>query len=246
MRKTLIMFSLFFILVLCSFHSPAFAQDPGTPDKVRFLPWGTYVLCPPCTGRAVVPMIVVNDESLSMIQIPLYWTGPVRLDTVIFKGERSDFMTFKYCYIENSTKTALLEGGVSAGEPRIPPGDGILFYLYFTVQDTGTVAIDTISVVPDMFYFWTNSYQAFGPLFYSSEFHILPQSTPPGDVNFDGRSTVADVVWLINYLFKGGPPPSYMPAGDVNTDGKISISDVIYYINYFYKGGTVLGMGCAY
>lgn len=246
MRITPIMFFLFLTLVLCSFHSPTFAQDPGTPDKIRFLPWGTYVLCPPCTGKAVAPMIVVNDESLSMMQIPLYWTGPLSMDTVIFKGKRSDFMTTKYFNIDNWTKTVALQAGVSTGEPSIPPGDGILIYLYFTVQDTGTVTLDTVSVIPDMFYFWYNSYQWFSPLFYSSEFHILPQSTPPGDVNFDGRSTVADVVWLINYLFRGGPPPSYLPSGDVNTDGIISISDVIYYINYFYKGGPALGMGCTY
>lgn len=28
-----------------------------------------------------------------------------------------------------------------------------------------------------------------------------------GDVNCDGKVTVSDVVYLINYLFKGGPPP---------------------------------------
>jgi len=240
------MFFLLLVIVLCSFHLSVFAQDPGMPDKIRFLPWGTYVLCPPCTGKAVVPMIVANDESLSMMEIPLYWTGPLSMDTVIFKGKRSDFMTTKYFNIDNRTKTVALQAGVSAGEPAIPPGDGILIYLYFSVQDTGAAAVDTISVIPDICFFLDNSDQMFVPLFYSSEFHILPQNTPPGDVNFDGRTTVADVVWLINYLFRRGPPPTYLPSGDVNTDGIISVSDVIYYINYFYKGGPALGMGCSY
>jgi len=239
-RLVCLLFTVFFL----SGASSTSTQDPGIPDTIRFLPWGTYVPCPPCTGRAVVPMVVVNDESVRIMAVPLYWTGPVRLDTVIFVGERSEFMTLKYCYIENSTKTVLLEGAVSLSEPSIPPGDGILFYLYFTVLDTGNVAVDTISVIPDMFFFIDNSEHMFVPFFYSSEFHIMPQSTFPGDANFDGHTTISDVVWLINYLFKGGPAPSYLLSGDVNTDGETTVADVIYFINYLFKGGPCLGEAC--
>lgn len=244
MRKTLIMFSLLIVIVLCSFHLPAFAQDPGNVDVVRFLPWGTFLPCPPCSGRAVVPMVVVNDESLRVIEIPLYWTGPLWMDTVIFAGERSEFMTFKYSSIDNWNKAVALVAGVSVGEQAIPPGDGILIYLYFTVLDTGVAAIDTISVVPDIYFFYDNFDHLIIPFFYASEFHILPNTTFPGDANFDGHTTVSDVVWLINYLFKEGPAPSYPPSGDVNLDGKTTVADVIYFINYLFKGGPCLGGAC--
>lgn len=246
MRKTLIMLSLFFAIILCTFHTSIVAQDPGNVDVVRFLPWGTYVPCPPCTGRAVVPMVVAIDESLRVMAIPLYWTGPIRLDTAIFVGQRSELMSLKYCYIDNYYKTVLLTGGSSQGEALIPPGDGILIYLYFTVLDTGTVTVDTISNPPDMYYFYDNSGDPIMPFFYSSESRILPNTTFPGDANFDGHTTISDVVWLINYLFKGGPPPSYLPSGDVNTDGEITVADVIYFINYLFKGGPCLGEACYY
>jgi len=62
-----------------------------------------------------------------------------------------------------------------------------------------------------------------------------------GDANGDGNTTVSDVVYLINYLFKGGLPPTPDPvkSGDANGDGSITISDVVYLINYLFKGGPV-------
>jgi hypothetical protein len=59
-----------------------------------------------------------------------------------------------------------------------------------------------------------------------------------GDVNLDGQVSVSDIVYLINYLFKGGPAPQIFIVADVNGDGKVSVSDVIYLINYLFKGGS--------
>jgi hypothetical protein len=58
-----------------------------------------------------------------------------------------------------------------------------------------------------------------------------------GDANGDGFVNGSDVVYLINYLFIGGPPPAPLPAGDANDDGFINISDVVYLINYLFQGG---------
>jgi len=59
-----------------------------------------------------------------------------------------------------------------------------------------------------------------------------------GDANKDGSVSVSDIVYLINYLFKGGPAPNpIIQVGDANCDGKVSVSDVVYLINYLFKGG---------
>jgi hypothetical protein len=61
-----------------------------------------------------------------------------------------------------------------------------------------------------------------------------------GDANADTKVTVSDVVYLVNYLFKGGPAPKCVPlapCADANGDGKITVSDVVYLINYLFKGG---------
>ena len=65
----------------------------------------------------------------------------------------------------------------------------------------------------------------------------------PGSVNGDDKVNVTDVIYLINYQFKGGTPPLPVPScGDVQCDGKINVTDVIYLINYLFKGG--LPPGC--
>ena len=67
----------------------------------------------------------------------------------------------------------------------------------------------------------------------------------PGDVNGDGVANSADVVYLITYMFIGGPPPNPMAAGDVNGDCVVNSSDVVYLINYLFIGGPAPKKGCA-
>jgi hypothetical protein len=61
----------------------------------------------------------------------------------------------------------------------------------------------------------------------------------PGDANNDGVLNVADVVYEINFIFKGGPPPDPYAtcSGDVNCDCVENIGDAVYKINYVFKGG---------
>jgi len=59
-----------------------------------------------------------------------------------------------------------------------------------------------------------------------------------GDVTGDEEINIADVVYLINYLYKDGPVPSPLFLGDVNCDSEVDISDVIYLINYLYRDGS--------
>lgn len=59
-----------------------------------------------------------------------------------------------------------------------------------------------------------------------------------GDSNSDGKLTVTDVVYLVNYLFKGGTEP-WLLLSDCNNDQKVTVSDVVYLVNYLFKGGPV-------
>jgi hypothetical protein len=58
-----------------------------------------------------------------------------------------------------------------------------------------------------------------------------------GDANGDYLVNIADVVYLINYLFVGGPAPDPMDAGDANCDTVVNAADVIYLINYLFAAG---------
>lgn len=66
-----------------------------------------------------------------------------------------------------------------------------------------------------------------------------------GDVNGDGTISVADVVFLINYLFKGGLAPYPLWKADANGDCQVSLSDVVYLISFLFKSGEPPRKGCA-
>ncbi len=65
-----------------------------------------------------------------------------------------------------------------------------------------------------------------------------------GDSNGDGDVNVSDAVFLINYIFKGGPPPDPLCSGDSNGDDGLNISDATYIIAYVFSGGPAPVEGC--
>jgi hypothetical protein len=58
-----------------------------------------------------------------------------------------------------------------------------------------------------------------------------------GDANGDDAIDISDAVFLIAYIFSGGPAPSPLWRGDANCDGVIDISDAVYLIAYIFSGG---------
>ena len=76
-----------------------------------------------------------------------------------------------------------------------------------------------------------------GDSLYGLQGYVHTAAFQHGDNNADGSVSVSDVVYHINYLFKGGPAPKPPEVGDVNCDHESSVSDVVYTINYLFKGG---------
>jgi hypothetical protein len=62
-----------------------------------------------------------------------------------------------------------------------------------------------------------------------------------GDANGDSLVDIADVVYLINYLFTDGPAPDPLWVGDANCDGVVDIADVVYLLNYLFLSGPPPG-----
>jgi hypothetical protein len=63
----------------------------------------------------------------------------------------------------------------------------------------------------------------------------------PGDANGDGRINIADAIYLLNYVFKGGPAPTPYPvcSGDFNGDCAANVNDPIYFVNAMFKNGPL-------
>jgi len=63
-----------------------------------------------------------------------------------------------------------------------------------------------------------------------------------GDCTDDGMINPSDVIFLINYAFRGGPPPPIDPLcrpvinrGDWDCNARIDISDVVKMVSYVYR-----------
>ncbi|MBU8934988.1 MAG: dockerin type I repeat-containing protein [candidate division Zixibacteria bacterium] len=58
-----------------------------------------------------------------------------------------------------------------------------------------------------------------------------------GNVDGIGDVNIADLTYLVAYLFTGGPPPPCLEEADVNGDGEINIADLTYLVSYLFTGG---------
>lgn len=69
-------------------------------------------------------------------------------------------------------------------------------------------------------------------------------SDNPGNANADESIDIGDAVYMINYVFKGGPPPPIQNWADANGDCSLNIGDAVYLINFVFKGGDAPLPGC--
>ena len=58
-----------------------------------------------------------------------------------------------------------------------------------------------------------------------------------GDLTEDQILTSADVIFLVNYVFKGGPAASPPSAADMNNNAIVNSSDIVYLVNHVFKAG---------
>ncbi len=97
-----------------------------------------------------------------------------------------------------------------------------------TPTDTGTVEF-TIYLEDEV---GANSLQSFN-LFIEIDYIC-------GDADNDGMGPyVSDLTYLVNYIFKGGPPPEIPESSNVDGEPGIYVSDLTLLVNYIFKGGPI-------
>lgn len=77
------------------------------------------------------------------------------------------------------------------------------------------------------------------------ELYIKIRQVVPGDINGDESQDIADVVFLVTYMFQSGPPPLFPEQADVNNDCSIDIADLVHLVTYMFAGGAPPLVGCA-
>lgn len=66
-----------------------------------------------------------------------------------------------------------------------------------------------------------------------------------GDADGNDQVAINDAVFIINFIFGGGPAPNPLAAADADCNGQISITDAVYIINYIFGGGPAPCASCA-
>ena len=58
-----------------------------------------------------------------------------------------------------------------------------------------------------------------------------------GGANNSGDISISDAVYIISFIFSGGPAPALPCLGDADGSGAITISDAVYLIGFIFGGG---------
>lgn len=118
-------------------------------------------------------------------------------------------------------------------------GNGNIALLYKHVGTTGLGTSSTIGI----FDLNCDGYPIYDGNTPATRFGTAPVNTSgtvtykPGDADRDNKVNLADIMYLVNYVFKGGAGPKPGDAGDSNCDDNLNLPDITYLVNYVFKGG---------
>ena len=246
MRKKSSLLSCFLVLsFLCSTGATVHAQNGIWVSSVDPVPPETTVS---------VDVRLKLTEPVVAFMVPLTFRNENNLEVQLDSIRPSDWLL-------DSNPAAILDSINNVDKwmyecaiwflDSLPEGDTTLFTMFFATSPywdpDRPVMIDTVTKQgpeePIQLVFFDTSLPAesidvaFVPGFLGHGF--IPNV---GDVNGDRNVSLPDVVYLVNYIFRGGPPPFYeLWVGDVNCDGKVDVVDAVYLINYLLKGGPPPG-----
>jgi hypothetical protein len=82
-------------------------------------------------------------------------------------------------------------------------------------------------------------------VFVDNGFLAVEQHFVCGDIDFSGGiPDISDILYMVEYMFQGGPPPPIMESSDVNNSGGVpNITDLIRMVDYMFQGGAILNCG---
>jgi hypothetical protein len=122
-------------------------------------------------------------------------------------------------------------------------GGGVDMGIRIAVYDSGYVYVTGYTESSD--FPTLNPYQMYqgGGDAFVTKLTLTPQYSC-GDVDSDESVTIADVVFLVDYIFMGGAAPQPISLADVDCSGSINIADVVYLIGYIFSGGPAPCDGC--
>ncbi len=186
--------------------------------------------------QAVIDVNLANSQELGSLMIPFAVDDATyaTIDSASVVGTRTDGFIKSQVAATTSSRAYFITNPSSP----LPPGAGTVMKIFFTLSgsaphgtvitvDTATVSSRTLELTADGFSYVPEAYEG----------SITVNAILRGDANSDGLWNIGDAVFLINFIYNGGPEPASEEAGDANLDLEVNVGDAIYLINYIFKGG---------
>jgi hypothetical protein len=232
-----------------------FDPDPGIPDTFR-IGCPTYIpaIVPGDSFR--IPVYIWNDYPIAGLGIGItYDYDNVVIESFDTTGtvlDSEQAAAFYDAYIPGEKHAYI---GWIPFDPDLnfePTGDDTAAFWFALNMKVlpgaapATILLDTAFAEPGRYVTMSVDTSSTSSIWYIS---ITPQFThcpagdiylglaQCGDVDGNGIVNVSDAVYLISYIFGGGPPPDPLLTGDVDCNGIVNISDAVYMITYIFGGG---------
>jgi len=191
-------------------------------------------------GLATIVVSARNTRAVRQILLPVAWdvSFGVTLDSISTAGLRTAYLGAQdYIHFDPFQMQMTFRMMTTFGQPYLDPGDGPIAVLYFS--STSIPVGDSTPVDLD-------GYPGYSPAFGLASGSNIPVTASGvvvapqyvcGDADGSGDVTIADAVFLISYIFSGGPEPIPGEAGNADGSGSITIADVVYIIAFIFGGG---------
>lgn len=212
----------YIIALADTLRAPDIVTPRGTPIEVSVY------------GRNTVP--------LNRIVVPVYFSGTLALtyDSFSTAGCRTEYFetqTYSHYNVNSGEFTLRLE----TSSTSLPAGEGPLVKLYFRVpwgalEDTALISLAGYSTYQPEF---SGSVLTYQPHIVSSVVRLTCclgiRGNADGDI-FD-EINVADLTFLVDYLFQGGAAPPCEEEADADGSGGVNVADLTYLSTYLFRGG---------
>ena len=203
------------------------------------------VEAPPFT-QIRIDISAKNLLQLREITIPINWSGDVDLEfeSISTLGHRTEYFEVVEISVKdyNNNRAAFqLQPSLDDSQPDLPPGNGTILSVYFStgLGNIGdSTQILTTSVNGKFLEFGTACY-GFEPDLISGVVTISCCNDTRGNIDGDflNEVNISDLTYLVDFMFKEGPPISCEKEADLNGSNTIDIADLTYFVNYFFKSG---------
>jgi C1A family cysteine protease len=192
----------------------------------------------------------LNTCPIRYLMIPVEYPGDLMLTFNGFSTEgcRTEYFAEQdYLHWDAFFRRATIRLKTSddGSQPELPPGEGPLIKLLFTISgsaqsgQTASVILDGYSTSQDYLPRWEGSLVDFTFASTTGLIGLGCCNGIRGNIDGDPEETVniQDLTFFVAYQFSGGPSPDCLEEADVNGDGDINVSDLTYLVAYLFSGG---------